>query len=93
MTKAITFDQEEVIRFARYLHEHNMGRLDFCISLRNAFFRVYDDNYAYIATYPLTEAVQIYKEHFQVPRDYWLKAIEAVDIRPAELKAIQPLWP
>ncbi|MCA9391114.1 MAG: hypothetical protein KC582_02570 [Candidatus Magasanikbacteria bacterium] len=93
MTKVITFDQEEVIRYAHYLHERNMGRLDFCISLRNAFLRVYDDNYAYIATYPLTDAVELYKTYFLVPRDYWLKAIEAVDIRPAELKAIQPLWP
>lgn len=93
MTKTVAFDQEEVIRYAKYLHEKHALRLDFCISLRNAVFRVYDENYTLIAHYPLTDCVKIYKEHFDVPREYWLKAIESVDHRPQELKASQPLWP
>ena len=93
MPATIILDQEEVIRFAHYLHDQHMNRLDFCLSLRNAVFRVYDKDLSAIAHYPLTECVKIYKDHLKIPRIYWVKAIESVDYRPDELKALQPLWP
>ncbi|MFO0764954.1 MAG: hypothetical protein U0487_02820 [Patescibacteria group bacterium] len=93
MSSACLFDQAHIIEVAKYLHDRNGQRMDFCLALQKAVIQAYDDDYSQMALYQITEMVRLYKNVYHVPRDYWHAAIEAVDNRPAELKRQAPLCP